>query len=288
MKIGLIGINVGGPDVAAVMEALALKAEAVGMESLWTFDHVCRFVEYTSRYPGSADGKLPGTPETSYVDPLVSLTYVAARTRSIRLGTGITLLPQTNPLLLAKQAASLDVLSGGRFMLGVGAGWCAEEYEAMGTPFPRRGARMDDYLTGIKKVWTGDVVEHRSEFLNWSKFKSRPVPLQKPHIPIYIGGAADAVMRRVVAHGNGWLASGQGPDVLSGSIDKLNKLARDAGRDPNTIDISSIWIPGDAPLDEIKRFEDMGVSRLVIRHGLLGPDPLEGLDRLADTVLAKL
>ena len=288
MKIGLIGINVGGPDVAAVMEALALKAEAIGLESLWTFEHVCRFVAYASRYPGRADGKMSGTPESCYIDPLIALNHLAARTRTIRLGTGINILPQTNPLLLAKQAASLDVLSGGRFMLGVGAGWCAEEYEAMGTPFERRGARMDDYLTAIRKVWSGEVVEHRSEFLHWSNLMSRPVPHQKPRLPVYIGGAADAVLRRVVTHGDGWLAGGQPPKELAGLIGRLHGLARDAGRDPSTIDISTMWVPGDAPVDAVRQFEELGVARLVIRTGALGADPLAGLDRLAVTVLAKL
>lgn len=288
MKIGLIGVNVGGPDIAAVMEAMATKAEAVGLDSLWTFDHVCRFVEYASRYPGSKDGKMAGTPETAYIDPMVALTHLAARTRTVRLGTGITILPQTNPLLLAKQAASVDVLSGGRLMLGVGAGWLAEEFQAMGVPFERRGARMDDYLTAMKKVWTGDVVEHRSDFLHWSNFKSRPAPHQRPHPPVYIGGAADGALRRVVAHGDGWLAGGQPPDVMGGMVAKLHAMARDAGRDPASIDLSSMWIPGDAPLDQVKAYQDLGFSRLVIRYGLLGDDPLAGLDRLADTVLARL
>jgi len=288
MKIGLIGINVGGPDIGELMEKLALKAEEMGLESLWTFEHVCRFVEYSSRYPGSADGKLPGPLEQCYIDPLIALTHLAAKTRRVRLGTGINILPQTNPLLLAKQAASLDSLSGGRLMLGVGAGWAAEEFQALGVPFERRGARMNDYLTAMKKVWSEDVVEHQSDFIDWRGFKSHPLPVQKPHPPIYIGGVAEGALRRVVNHGDGWLAGGQPMEIMSRLCETLNRLADEAGRDPASIDLNTMWVPGDSPLDGVRRYEDLGFSRLLIRYGVLGEDPLAGLDRLADEVLAKL
>ena len=188
MKIGLIGVNVGGDDTGENMVRLAQKAEQVGLESPWTFEHVIVPMDYQSRYPYHHSGRFDAPPETSFIDPLIALSHVAAVSKTLRLGTGINIVSQTNPLLLAKQVASLDHLSGGRLMLGVGVGWLAEEFAAMGTPFEGRGARMDDALTAMKKVWTGEVVEHQSEIINWSGFKGYPLPVQKPHLPIIVGG----------------------------------------------------------------------------------------------------
>ena len=288
MKIGLIAVNVGGEDAGENMVALARKAEEVGLESLWTFEHVVVPLDYESRYPYHESGKFPAAPETSFIDPLIALSHVAAVSKTLRLGTGINIVPQTNPLLLAKQAASLDYLSGGRLMLGVGAGWLAEEFAAMGTPFEGRGARFDDYLTAMKKVWSGDVVEHQSEFLDWSGFKSYPLPVQKPHIPLIIGGTSNAALKRVVAHGDGWITVGT-PEELAGPRERLNNFAAEAGRDMASIEITGTWIYVKEGADSRKQYEDLGVSRLLIPWLALGDaDPLAGLDRLGDELLAKL
>ena len=288
MKIGLIAVNVGGEDAAENMVALARKAEQVGLESLWTFEHVVVPLDYQSRYPYHASGKFPAAPETSFIDPLIALSHVAAVSKSLRLGTGINIVPQTNPLLLAKQAASLDYLSGGRLMLGVGAGWLAEEFAAMGTPFEGRGARFDDYLTAMKKVWSGEVVEHESEFLSWSGFKSYPLPVQKPNIPLIIGGTSDAALKRVAAHGDGWITVGK-PEELAGPHERLQNFAAEAGREMASIETTATWIYVKEGADSRKQYEDLGVSRLLIPWLALGDaDPLAGLDRLGDELLAKL
>jgi alkanesulfonate monooxygenase SsuD/methylene tetrahydromethanopterin reductase-like flavin-dependent oxidoreductase (luciferase family) len=164
MKVGIIPLNVGvkgGERLAAT----AVKAEQVGLESAWTFEHVIVPMDYESRYPYSPEGKMGAAPETVFVDPLIAIAYAAARTTTLRFGTGVNILPQANPLFLAKQAASIDFVSGGRFMLGVGTGWLREEYEALGAPCERRGARFDDYVVAMKKVWSGEVVEHDGEFV---------------------------------------------------------------------------------------------------------------------------
>ena len=197
MKVGIIPINVGlqqGERIAS----LARKAEEVGLESAWTFEHVIVPVDYTSRYPYSPTGKMGATPETPFIDPLIAITYAAAATTTLRFGTGVNILPQANPLFLAKQVASIDAVSGGRMMLGVGIGWLREEFEALGTPFERRGARFDDYITAMKKVWTEGVVEHDGPFVKWSGFKSYPLPVQRPHPPLIIGGSSDRALQRVV------------------------------------------------------------------------------------------
>ena len=263
MKIGIVPINVGGPEVAETMVPLAQYAESAGVESLWTFEHAMVPVNYESRYPYAKTGKMPIAPEGWFVDPLISLAHVAAATKTIRLGTGVNILPQTNPLLLAKQAASIDVLSGGRLLLGLGIGWLEEEFVAMGTPFARRGARFRDYVLAMKKVWTGEVVEHKSDFLDWSGFKSHPVPAQRPHPPLLIGGTSKQAMRRVVTLGDGWYAPSSGPAELEEQLATLRVAAQAEGRDMDSIEISASWLFGRDP-DALPRFRDLGVSRLIV------------------------
>ena len=153
MKIGMIPVNLGVSTAEEVV-GLARLAEDSGFESVWTFEHVVVPLEYESKYPYDASGKMGAAPETPFVDPLIALTAAAAGTKTIRLGTGVNILPQANPLFLAKQAASLDALSGGRLLLGLGIGWLREEFDAMGVPFERRGARFDDYVAAMRKVWS--------------------------------------------------------------------------------------------------------------------------------------
>ncbi|MEE8079577.1 MAG: LLM class flavin-dependent oxidoreductase, partial [Pseudomonadales bacterium] len=179
MKFGLIPVNIGVESLEQ-MVGLAQLAEASGFESVWTFEHVIVPMDYQSKYPYNPSGKMGADPATNFVDPFVALSAIAAATKTIRLGTGVNILSQVNPLYMAKQAASLDFVSNGRFMLGVGIGWLQEEFAALGVPFERRGARFDDYVVAMKKIWAGDVVEHESDFINWSGFKSYPLPVQQP------------------------------------------------------------------------------------------------------------
>lgn len=285
MKIGIIPVNVGVPSVDAMI-GLARKAEAVGVESLWTFEHVVVPNGYDSRYPYSADGKMGVTPETNFVDPLVALSAIAPETSRVRLGTGVNILPQTNALLLAKQAASLDFVSGGRFMLGVGIGWLREEYDAMGAPFERRGARFDEYIDAMRKVWSGDTVEHESEHLHWTGFKSYPVPIQKP-LPVVIGGSKGKAFERIARYGQGWFAPTISADQLKPMLERLAEACDEIGRDPAEVEISSMWIPA-MGLDSLRQLGALGVARLIVPVQVLGANPIEALDGLADDVLAKL
>ena len=153
MKVdfGLISVNTGFRSGEETIE-FAQKAESVGLDSVWTFEHAMIPMDYESKYPYSDDGKMGGTPDINIVDPMIALAAVAASTKTLKLGTGVNILPQANPLYLAKHAAGIDFMSNGRFMLGVGLGWLREEYEALGVPFERRGARFDDYLVALRKV----------------------------------------------------------------------------------------------------------------------------------------
>ncbi|MCZ6558142.1 MAG: LLM class F420-dependent oxidoreductase [SAR324 cluster bacterium] len=286
MKIGLFGINIGQENPAETMLPLARKAEAAGIESVWTGEHVLVPLDYHSRYPYNSSGKLGLTPEANFVDPLISLAHIAAQTSTLRLGTGINLLPQSKPLLLAKQVASLDLLSEGRLMLGLGVGWLAEEFQAMGTPFEKRGARFDDYLAAIKKVWSGEVVEHQSEFLSWSGFKSHPLPAQRPHPPIIIGGHSPAALRRAARHGDGWFGFAKDTEELAGLLGQLRESAEQAGRDPSSIEITALWRRPQEGREGLETYRELGVSRLLVTvHHLSQGDLDENLARLKEEVI---
>lgn len=283
MKFGLVPVNVGMPNANAMVQTCQ-KAEEVGIESVWTFEHVIVPVDYQSKYPYSADGKMGVTPETNFVDPLLALTAIAVNTTRIRLGTGVNILSQSNPLYLAKQAASLDFLSNGRFMLGVGIGWLREEFDAMGVPYERRGARFDDAVEGMRKVWSGDVVEHQSDFLRWSGFKSYPLPVQSP-FPVVIGGSKGKAFERIAKCGDGWFAPTANPEKLAVMMEQLEKACATEGRDPKEIEVSCMWAPSPKGLDAIPRLAELGVSRLITPLQAIGRmKPVEAAEKLGEVI----
>jgi probable F420-dependent oxidoreductase len=286
MKFGLVPVNVGVKSVDQLV-GISQLAESVGIESVWTFEHVMVPQDYASKYPYSADGKMGARPETNFVDPLIALSAIAANTKTLRLGTGINIVSQANPLLLAKQAASLDFVSGGRFMLGAGIGWLREEFDAMGVPFEGRGARFDDYIAAMKKVWSGDVVEHRSDYINWSGFKSFPIPQGEGGIPIIMGGTKGKIYERVARHGDGWFLPVDSPEALAPKLKPLAAACEAVGRDPETVEISCMWNM-QGGLDNIKAFEDAGASRIIVPIFALGKDPGEGITQLAENIISRL
>ena len=287
MKIGLIPANIGAPN-GEMMIGMAKLAEQVGFESIWTFEHVIIPVDYASKYPYSADGKMGVDPDANFVDPLIALTAIAAQTTTIRLGTGVNILSQANPLYVAKQAASLDFVSGGRFELGVGIGWLREEFEACGTPFERRGARFDDYVQAMRKVWTGDVVEHESEFLHWTGFKSNPTPVQDP-FPVVIGGTKGKAFERVARYGNGWFAPTGSPKQLAPLIAQLDEACAREGRATSEIEVTSMWFPNPEDLSDVEQFAELGVGRLVVPvPAIVKGNPIESIQAFGENVLAKL
>lgn len=285
MKFGLVPINVGVKSVDQIV-GLAQLAEAAGMESVWTFEHVMVPVNYGSKYPYSADGKMGARPDTNFVDPLVALATVAAHTKTLRLGTGVNIVSQANPLLLAKQAASLDFVSGGRFMLGAGIGWLQEEFNAMGVPFERRGARFDDYMVALKKVWSGEVVEHNSEFIQWSGFKSYPVPTRAAGIPLIMGGTKGKIYERVARFGDGWFLPVDTAAALADKLEPLAAACEAVGRDPATVEISCMWNM-EGGLDAIRALEEAGASRVIVPLLGLGKDPAAGITRFGQEIIAK-
>jgi probable F420-dependent oxidoreductase len=229
------------------------------------------------------------TPETNFVDPLIALAAIAANTERVRLATGVNILPQTNPLMLAKQAASLDFVSRGRFLLGIGIGWLAEEFAALGVPFERRGARFDDAIQAMRKVWSGDVVAHESEFLHWQGFKSHPTPLQSP-FPVIIGGSKGKAFERIARYGDGWYAPTANLKQLSALMPQLDAACTAAGRERSSVEITAMWIPAMEGVDVVPRYQELGVDRLVIPLQAIAANggPIAGIRRCADEVLAKL
>ena len=222
-------------------------------------------------------------PETNFVDPLIALAAVASATTTLRLATGVNILSQVNPIYMAKQAASLDFISNGRFMLGVGIGWLREEFEALGVPFERRGARFDDYVMGMRKIWSGEVVSHESDFISWNGFKSYPLPIQNP-FPVIMGGVKGKIFERTAQLGKGWFAPTGDPAELMNHMKTLQKECDAIGRDISEIEITCMW-PGIGGRDFLGELEAVGVSRVVMPMMGQG-DPMETLRKIAEEVIA--
>ncbi len=256
MKLGLYGINLGlcaDPEAAA---SVARAAEEAGFESLWTAEHVVL-----------PDPQLPPSPvpaDTLFLDPAVSLAHVAAHTRTIRLATGIIILPQRNPVVLAKELASVDVLSGGRLIFGIGAGYLQPEFEAIGAPFEDRGERTDEYIEVIRALWTQDAPRFEGRFVSFGGIDAQPRPVQKPHPPIVVGGLSRPALRRAVRQANGWYGFALDLDSTATCVTRLRKAQQQVERPPDLGELE-ISVTPSVPLDadNVRRFQDAGVDRLV-------------------------
>ena len=204
MKYGMSIIVRGDGAGPASFDAMAEKAEAVGLDALWASDHLVMPPLTRSRYPGRADGQLPEDWKRTYYQPFSVLGYLAGRTRSVRLGTSVLILPMRNPIEVAAQLAELDQLSGGRINFGAGVGWCEEEFEALGYPFHERGRRANEGLAIIRKLWTEREATHEGAYYRFAGAQQGPKPAQKPHPPIYVGGNSPAAIRRAARFADVW------------------------------------------------------------------------------------
>lgn len=284
MKFGVTGVNAGRRVEGANAAILARLAEEAGFESLWAVEHVVVPKDYKSQYPYSADGRMPGKEEVSIGDPLIWLTYAAAVTERINLATGILILPQRNPLLLAKECATIDTLSGGRLVLGIGVGWLREEFEALGVPFEERGARTDEYVEALRVAWSDPEPTFGGRFASFENAKSYPKPT-RGSIPIVVGGHTDAAARRAGRIGDGFFPWGLGVEHLTRLVALMREAAVEAGRDPDAIEITA----GAMDVDTIKAYADAGVSRVVVPAFARTEDELKRWFDTFDTeVMAKL
>lgn len=265
MKFGVMFANVGPMAFAEGAVAIAQAAEAGGFESLWTVEHTIVPAGYQSTYPYSPTGRMPGPEDSDIPDPLIWLTYVAASTATIRLGTGILILPQRNPMILAKEVATLDRLSGGRVELGIGVGWLEEEFDALGIPFGDRGARTDDHIAALRALWTQDAATHHGTHSSFEQAISRPRPTQGS-VPIVIGGHSTAAARRAGRLGDGFFPGRGSHEELAALIATMRATAVEHGRDPDAIEITAggNGALGSKALDEVKALAELGVSRVIV------------------------
>lgn len=276
MKYGIAYSNagpLGHPEAAA---ALAEAAEAYGVESIWTVEHVVVPAGYESEYPYSKTGKMPAGEDVDIADPLIWLAWIAALTTTVKLATGIVILPQRNPLITAKAVATLDVMSGGRTILGVGVGWLEEEFKAIGVPFEARGRRTDEYIEAMRAIWADDQASYTGEFVNFAPVKSFPKPPNR-RVPIVIGGHTRAAAARAARLGDGFFP-GRG-DKTEELIIAMREEAEKLGRDPDEIEITIGMRADHASIREMEA--KYGIARVILNPPAFVAEQIgPGLERL--------
>jgi probable F420-dependent oxidoreductase len=279
-----VGISVPLPGYLVDVGFMARTVEELGFESFWCAEHPFIPVETASRFPGSADGVIPES-YSHFIDPFVALARASGVTSRIKLGTGIVLVPERHPLLLAKEVSTLDHFSGGRFLFGIGAGWLREETRIMGGDFDHRWTQTRESILAMKELWTKPEAEFHGTYYDFPRVRSYPKPMQKPHPPVILGGGARNVLQRVVAWGDGWLPNRITPDELRESRATLDRLAKEAGRDPAAITISVHGQPADRDL--VRRLLDAGATRVIVRPATVKTEPemAAELSRIAQVVL---
>ena len=280
MQIGTTMAFSHETPVSYVIDAARFLDEA-GFHSLWLPEHVMFFPEYASRYPYSDDGRLAGDPH-GLLDPLVALTFVAAQTKQIRLGTGILLVPQRQPIYTARMVADLDSLSGGRVDLGIGVGWLAEEFGALGMSFERRAANCGEYVAAMKALWTQDVPEFHGPTIDIPRCYFNPKPVQRPHPPILVGGESDAALRRVAELGDGWYGFDLEPAQLAERLERLDELLERRNR--KRADVQVFVCPNRRRItpESLAAYRELGVDQLIAP---LFARTFDDLRRRADRVL---
>jgi probable F420-dependent oxidoreductase len=278
-----IGTSVPLPAYTIDPAFMAKKAEDLGFESIWYAEHPAVPVHSNSPFP-STGGEIPWT-YSHFTDPYIALARASGVTTTIKLGTGITLVPERNPLVLAKEIASLDLFSGGRFLFGIGTGWLREETEIFGGDFEHRWTQTREAIEVMKELWAHEEAEYHGRYFDFPPVRSFPKPAQKPHPPIIIGGMAKNVLRRIVDHADGWLPNRITPAEVETSRGQLDAMAKEAGRDPKSISISVYGQEADRTL--VHALLSAGADRVVVRpeHVNTEAEMGEQLERMAEAVL---
>ncbi len=263
MKIGISGIGMGKGARPRTLQLVAEHAERLGFATLWSPEHVVLFDHYESAYPYSDDGQFLAAGHIELTDPFVTLAYVAGRTSRIRLATGICLVPERNPLVLAKAVASLDFMSGGRAALGVGIGWSTEEFAALGIPFERRAQRTCEYVDVMRKLWSEEKTSFSGEFVNFKDARSFPKPARPGGVPIIFGGESGPALRRVARYGNGWFSVKVTPAQLAEKLERLQVLLMENGRGLEAIELIVSPYQAEVTRDDLRRYHELGVSEII-------------------------
>src|SRR5437016_8665259 len=279
-----IGVNMTFSSRSIDVAVIAQKAESLGFESLWLPEHPVIPVHVTTRYQVSPDGAIPPS-MSDIADPFLALARDSAVTTTIKLGTGICLVPERNPLLLAKEIATLDHFSNGRVLFGIGAGWLQEETEIMGGDFARRWSQTREAVLVMKELWTKEEAEYHGTFYDFPAVRSFPKPAQQPHPPVLLGGSARNVFQRVVAWGDGWMPIRVTPEEVKMGRATLDALAAADGRDPSAIDITVFGQTSDP--EALHRFAEAGANRVIVRLSTtLNDVALTELEQMAERVLS--
>jgi len=263
-----------------IVEAARYLDES-GINSLWAPEHVLFFPEYASRYPYARDGKIPGNPK-GILDPFSALTFAAAVTERLRLGTGICLVPQRNPVYTARVVADLDYLSGGRFDFGVGIGWLEEEFDNLQMSFADRGKRTIEYIEVMRALWARGVSEYKGETYHLQPCHANPNPVQQPHPPIIFGGESEAALARVASHGDGWYGFNRSPSSAAEGIERLKSHLRRVGRPFDEVKLFIGPDAGSVDRASFQAYRELGVDQLIIPLGVADIDQLR---RRVDGVL---
>ncbi|MDP6566330.1 MAG: LLM class F420-dependent oxidoreductase [Alphaproteobacteria bacterium] len=287
MDIGLVAPLPSAQQTPAYIAALGRGAEERGFSTIWLSEHAVLFDDYLSQYPYSPDGRIPFSGPPGLLDPMPTLGFLAAHTERIRLGTGICLVPQRNPVYTAKEVAAIDHLSNGRFNFGVGVGWLAEEFAALDVPFEGRGARCREYIEVMKRLWCDEISEFSGAFYDLPACRQYPKPTQQPHPPIYFGGESEAALRRTADLGQGWYSFRLTAERAAECIARLRGHMEAAGREMSELEIAvGAWT---SRVDQaaLEAYHAAGVDQLVLVAMTEDADSLlRLLDKLAENILA--
>jgi probable F420-dependent oxidoreductase len=310
IEFGVSLPNIGMRDPQAI-RLVAEQAEAAGLDSVWAADHVVLPTGVSSLYPYHVDGDFLIPPEMPFMDQFTCLAYVAGITSKVKLGTAVNLLPLRHPLVVAKTVATLDVLSAGRVVLGVAAGWLAEEFDALGLPFKERGKMLDEGIEVLREIWTQPNASFAGEFYNFKNVAAHPMPAQKPYPPIWIGGHTKPVMRRAARVGDVWLPPlfGTTPASLAASFESVREMAEQAGRPRNSVNLAlrvlvdlreepdtaspetrgAVLGPPEKVAELLARYMEIGVSHFVLLpQARTLEDVQRTVDILAEDVIPKV
>ncbi|HET6182793.1 MAG TPA: LLM class F420-dependent oxidoreductase [Acetobacteraceae bacterium] len=272
MKIGVFATFMSPLASPQMIGDFGRRAEDMGLDSIWMGEHVALFDRNTFGYPGSKDGRLPVPEGGGMLDVTATFGFLSALTKRIRFGTGVALVPQRNPIYTAKEVATIDWLSHGRFDFGIGVGWNKEEVEICGYRFEDRGARCDEFLEAMRRLWTEPVVDFHGKWLNFETCRLDPKPVQKPHVPIIVGGYADAALRRAVRFGAGWYGFNRDPAGTKEMLARLDGAFAKAGRTrPKDFQII-ITPPLNMAVDAMQEYAALGVDRLLVNLGSQQPE----------------
>ncbi len=275
MKIGVFATFMSPLATPRMIRDFARRAESIGLESIWIGEHVALFDKNTFGYPSSKDGRIPVPEGGGMLDVTATFGFLAAATKNVRFGTGVALVPQRNPIYTAKEVCTLDWLSDGRFDFGIGVGWNKEEVEACGYGWEDRGARCDEFLEVMRRLWTEPAVDFAGKWVQLEGCRVDPKPIQKPHVPIIVGGYAEPALRRAVRFGAGWYGFNRDPAGTKEMLDRLDAAFAKAGRTRGDDFEIIVTPPMSMSTDALVEYADLGVDRLVVNLGSQRPERVD-------------